>query len=176
MGEVRQHPKARGPELTPPARFDPSIHDVKGFDCGKEPLNDWLRNVATKSEGVTARTYVACEASRVIGYYCISAGSIEPATLPLRKKHGLPKSVPVAIIGRLARDLSYRGKGLGGDLLSDALRRILVASETIGVRGVIVHVLDADSIPFYKEFDFMSCKIGDRTLFLPIETIRTALS
>jgi hypothetical protein len=175
MGEVTQHPKARGAILSAPARFNSSIHDVSNFDCGKPTLNDWLRSTAARSEGTSARTYVACESRRVIGYYCIAAGAISRSDLPIRK-HGLPDPVPVTIIGRLARDLTYKGTGLGSDLLADAIKRILFASETIGVRGVVVHALDGDSIPFYTGNGFLPCPIGDKSFFLPIETIRAAIA
>lgn len=176
MGEVTQHPKARVARLYPPARLDVAVHDFSNFDCGKPQLNEWLKVYATKSEGRSARTYVACEENKVIGYYCISAGSLERESLPSKvKKHGLPNPIPVSIIGRLARDLTYKGKGLGSDLLADAIKRILSASETIGVRGILVHALDVDSIPFYTGNGFLSCPIGERTFFLPIEMARSAL-
>ena len=175
MGEVTPHPKARGGTLTAPAPFNSDLHDTRYFDCGKSPLNDWLRSQASKSEGKTARTYVACESNRVIGYYCIAAGSIERAALPSKiKKHGLPNPIPVGIVGRLARDISYKGKGLGSDLLSDAIKRIVVASDIIGVRAVVVHALDSDSIPLYEKNGFLACPIGERTFFLPIETIKSS--
>jgi GNAT superfamily N-acetyltransferase len=119
---------------------------------------------------------VVCENARVIGYYCIAAGSIERKAIPKEiKEHGLPDPIPVVIIGRLARDKTYAGKGLGSDLLSDALKRILGAANTIGVRGVLVQTLDDDSVPFYEKNGFLPCAIGERTFFLPIEMISAAL-
>jgi GNAT superfamily N-acetyltransferase len=174
MGEVT---KLRGAvAITAPALFDPNSHDATAFDCGKPSLNEWLQKDAAKSDGKTARTFVVCEGSRVIGYYYIAAGSIERKAIPKEvKEHGLPNSIPVVIIGRLARDKTYAGKGLGPDLLSDALKRILTAAHTIGVRGVLVHALDDDSVPFYEKNGFLPCPIGERTFFLPIETIQAAL-
>lgn len=162
--------------VTAPARFDAEIHEIHNFDCGKPPLNDWLRNLARRSEGYSARTYVVCEGRNVVGYYCISAGSIERAALPSKiKKHGLPNPIPVAIIGRLARDLSYRGRGLGVDLLADAVKRIACASEIIGVRAIIVHALDDDVVVFYQGNGFLPSALGERTFCLPVETVRAAL-
>ncbi|WP_051949402.1 GNAT family N-acetyltransferase [Methylosinus sp. PW1] len=159
-----------------PARLDPTKHDFRSFDCGKPSLNEWLKQHAAASEGRSARSYVACEGDTVIGYYCISAGSIERAAMPSKvRKHGLPNPIPVSVIGRLARDLRYAGKGLGDDLLADTLKRILSASQTIGVRGVIVHALDEESAPFYTRRGFLPCKLGERTFFMPIETIERAI-
>lgn len=176
MGEVTPPSEARNNAISSPKRLDLIIHDFSGFDCGKPQLNDWLKIHAARSEGRSARTYVACEGTKIVGYYCISAGSVERTHLPSNvRKHGLPNPIPVSIIGRLARDISYKGRGLGSDLLSDAVKRILLASETIGVRGIIVHALDADSTQFYLNAGFFRCSIGERTFFLPIETARTAL-
>jgi ribosomal protein S18 acetylase RimI-like enzyme len=174
MGEVTPYP-ARELNLVGPTHLD-STHDVSKFDCGKPALNDWLRNTAAGSEGATARTYVVCEGKLVVGYYCISTG-IERGSQPpkFKRQQGLPKQIPVAIIGRLARDITYRGAGLGADLLSDGLKRIATAGETIGIRAVVVHVLDDESISFYIRHGFQRCSIGDRTFFLPIEAIIQAL-
>ncbi|MCJ2090304.1 hypothetical protein MKK88_30600 [Methylobacterium sp. E-005] len=60
----------------------------------------------------------------------------------------MPNQVPVAIIGRLARDLRYRGTGLGQDLVRDSLLRIIAASETIGVRAILVHARDEAAARF----------------------------
>jgi GNAT superfamily N-acetyltransferase len=173
MGDVTPHPRTRGPKVTPPARLDTS-HDFSKFDCGKQVLNDWLRNTASGSEGTTARTYVVCIENRVVvGYYCISTGSIERKALPakFKRQQGIPNQIPVAIIGRLAVDFSYKRIGLGHDLLSDALKRVASAAEIIGIRAVLVHALDEESVPFYTEHKFQHCPTGDRTFFLPIETI-----
>ena len=176
MAEIRKHPSAQARALTVPAPLT-ARHDVSKFNSGKPPLDDWLRNRALNSEGETARTYVVCENSVVVvGYYCISAGCVERQALPpkLKRKQGLPRQVPVAIIGRLARDISYRGRGLGLDLLQDALARVLSASRIIGVRAVLVHALDDGAAAFWKDNEFIECPLGSKTFYLPIETIEDA--
>jgi GNAT superfamily N-acetyltransferase len=113
----------------------------------------------------------------VVGYYCISTGSVERRDLPpkMKRAQGLPNQVPVAIIGRLARDETYIGKGLGKDLLRDAFGRILAASQIIGVRAVLVHALDEEAARFWKDHEFIECPIGSGTFYLPIETIASAI-
>ena len=148
------------------------------FKSGKPELDDWLRNNAFESEGRTARTYVVCEQNRVVvGYYCISTGSVERRALPsrLKRARGTPNQIPVAVIGRLARDEAYAGRGLGKDLLQGALQRILSASQIIGVRAVLVHALDEGAAKFWTEHEFIESPIGSRTFYLPIETIADAV-
>jgi Acetyltransferase (GNAT) family len=162
--------------VTAPARLN-ATHDLSRFDCGNAALNVWLKNNALKSEGQSARTYVACEDNIVVGYYCIATGSVERKALPskLKREQGIPNQIPVAIIGRLARDLAYRGTGLGLDLLQDALRRIVSASEIIGVRCVLVHAIDDQAVKFWKDNEFIEYPDGSRTFFMPVETIIDAL-
>jgi hypothetical protein len=163
-------------EIVPPALLNAG-HDLSRFDCGTEALNDWLKLRALDSEGRTARTYVACEGNVVVGYYCLAAGAIERGALPKPlRKHGLPNLIPAAIIGRLARDISYRGSGLGLDLLQHALGRILHASETIGIRCVLVHALDDQAAKFWTDNEFIESPIGSRTFYLPIETVLDGLN
>lgn len=153
-------------------------HDLSRFSCGKSELDAWLRENALESEGRSARTYVVCaEDAVVVGYYCISTGSVERRVLPskMKRARGLPNQIPVAIIGRLARDERYRGSGLGKDLLQDALRRILSAAQIIGVRAILVHALDDEAAAFWKEHEFLPSPIDARIFFLPIETVADAL-
>jgi hypothetical protein len=172
---AEQHPVERGP-VSSPVLLD-GLHDCSAFDCGNAALNDWLKSRALRAQGKTSRTYVVCQGTHVIGYYCILSGSVERAELPKAlKERGLPNHIPVAIIGRLARDLTYKGSGLGLDLLQDALSKIAVASWTIGIRCVLVHAIDDNAARFWKENEFIESPLGSRTFYLPIETIVDSLS
>lgn len=178
MAEVTRHSTLGAGETTPPARLA-AVHDLSQFDSGKPPLDDWLKNRALDSEGRTARTYVVCDkAGAVVGYYCIATGSVERKNLPRKvsRQRGLPNQVPVAIIGRLARQDGEAWKGLGGDLLKDALIRISAAAEIIGVRAVLVHALDEESAVFWHKNEFIEFPAGSRTFYLPVETIIRAAS
>jgi GNAT superfamily N-acetyltransferase len=174
LAEVSEPPPGR---LGAPEPLN-AAHDLNRFTSGRAELDNWLKNSALESEGRTARTYVVCEsASVVVGYYCISTGSIERGALPskMKRARGMPNQIPVALIGRLARDQTYAGRGLGKDLLQDALRRILAASQIIGVRAVLVHAIDEDAAKFWTGHEFIESPIGSRTFYLPVETIAAAV-
>ena len=178
MGEVVTHPSVRPEGLSPPASLTAG-HDLSKFNSDKPPLDDWLRNHALNSEGKTARTYVVCENQTVVvGYYRILTGGVERKMLPskLKRERGTPRDIPVALIGRLARDVKYRRQGLGADLLQDALSRILSASAIIGIRAVLVHALDDGAARFWKDNEFIESPVGERTFYLPIESIADALA
>ena len=152
-------------------------HDVTAFDCGEPALNDWLKHRALKNESRFSRTYVVFDDNRVVGYFCISAGSVERAAAPGKVRRNAPDMIPVSIIGRLAVSKAYTGRGLGADMLSDALRRIAVASQSIGIGAVLVQAKDDAAKRFYQACaEFLEYPADSRTLFLPIETVVAAFS
>jgi hypothetical protein len=152
-------------------------HDLSAFDCGEPALNDWLRDRALKNESRFSRTYVVCEGTRVVAYFCIAAGAVERAAAPGKVRRNAPDTIPVSVIGRLAVNRDHAAKGLGADILSEALRRIAIASQSIGIGAVIVHSKDETAKRFYmKCAEFIEYPANSRTLFLPIETVVAAFS
>lgn len=173
VGNVPENPDAR---LSAPAPLAPE-HDFSSFDCGAPALNDWLRHRALNNESRFSRTYVVCDGNRVVAYLCISAGAVERGAAPGKLRRNAPNTIPVSVIGRLAVSRDYSGKGLGADLLSDALRRIALASQSIGIGAVLVQAKDDKAKRFYLRCaEFIEYPEDSRTLFLPIETVVAAFS
>ncbi|MGB3042892.1 MAG: GNAT family N-acetyltransferase [Xanthobacteraceae bacterium] len=177
MAKVDDKPRSSDPNLSAPIPLT-ADHDVSGFDCGEPALNDWLRHRALKNESRFSRTYVVCDdGNRVVAYFCISAGAVERAAAPGKVRRNAPDTIPVSVIGRLAVSRDHAGKGLGADLLADALRRIAVASQSIGIGAVLVHAKDEVAKRFYLRCaEFIEYPEDSRTLFLPIETVVAAFS
>jgi ribosomal protein S18 acetylase RimI-like enzyme len=153
-------------------------HDLSRFSNGIHPsLDEWLRERARSSEALSARTYVVCtndEPERVVGYFSISAAVEQRNALPSAKlRRGMPEQVPLLLIGRLAVDTAWRGRGVGSALLADALRRCLAASRIAEVRGVVAHAIDDEAVGFYERHGFMRCPLGERVMLMPIETLRS---
>lgn len=168
----------QGPQrrVRPPEHLN-ARHEVAAVQNGKHPsLDDWLRERALASEGFSARTYVICDAAtpmRVVGYYAISTATEQRIALPSAKlRRGMPEQVPLLLIGRLALDQAFQGTGRGTELLADALKRCLAAAEIAGARGVLAHAIDDDAVRFYQRSGFVRSPLGERTMLLPIETVR----
>jgi GNAT superfamily N-acetyltransferase len=165
----------------PPSRLSAPVpltadHDVADFDCGVPVLDDWLALRALKNESRFSRTYVVCGDNRVVAYVCIAAGAVERAAVPGRLRRNAPDAVPISVIGRLAVDRAFAGRGLGADMLADALRRIAAASQSIGIGAVMVQAKDDDARRFYLACaEFLEYPADSRTLFLPIETVIAGL-
>ncbi len=163
--------EASGPEpLT-------ATHDVKSFDCGRHELTEWLRRYALQNHQAGAsRVYVVHRAGRVVGYYALTAGSVEPEEDPARVKKGLAHHrIPVILLGRLAVDVTEQGHGLGAALLKDALNRIASAADEIGARAVLVHAKDDEAKGFYEHYDFEPSPTDPLHLFLLMKDLRAML-
>ena len=99
-------------------------------------------------------------------------GSIERAAATAKLRRNAPDQIPVSVIGRLAVDRAVTGRGLGADLLADALRRIAVTSQNIAISAVLVQAKDEAAKRFYVRCaEFAQCPADGRTLFLAVETV-----
>jgi predicted N-acetyltransferase YhbS len=87
----------------------------------------------------------------------------------------MPDPIPVAVLGRLAITQSHQRRGLGGALVSDAARRVVVAADIIGIRGVIVRALSAEAMAFYAALGFEPSKLRPMTLMATLADLRAAL-
>ena len=140
--------------MTAPEPID-ERHDVSRFESGAASLDAWLRRKARLNEAKGgARTYVVCEGDRVIGFYSLAASAVERRRVSSRVGRSMPEPVPVILLGQLAVDAGYRGRGLGADLLADAARRALAAADVIGARALVVQALDDEARGFYERFGF----------------------
>jgi len=159
------------PKLTAPHPIT-AAHDLSQFDCGVPVLNDWLRERALKNESRFSRSYVVCDGARVAGYYCLAAGAVQREAAPGKLRRNAPDSVPVSIIGRLAVDRDYAGRGLGTSLLADALRRIAGAAESIAIAAVLVQAKDEGARAWYlAQAEWLEFPAGSRTLWLPVGVV-----
>ena len=112
-------------------------------------------------------------ATKVLGYYTLSASVITADALPAELAKKLPRypQLPVSLLGRLAVDQTRKGKGLGEFLLMDALRRCLDAAAEIAAMAVIVDAKDDGAAAFYARYGFLSLQQQPSRLFLPMKTV-----
>lgn len=150
-------------------------HKRTGFSCGIDPLDRYLKTQASQDakRGVAAPFAVVTLDNDVIGYYTLSAFSIELAVLPPAQAKKLPKypTVPATLLGRLAVDQNHRGLGVGELLLMDALSRSYRATSEIASYAVVVDAKNDAAIAFYHRYDFIQFPDRPNRLFLPMNVI-----
>lgn len=116
------------------------------------------------------------EPGRILGYYTLSAASVQLSDVAEkdRKKLARYPEVPASLVGRLAVDERQKGRGLGGILLRDALLRSLEQSRRLALAVVIVDALHDRARAFYEHYGFLPLEEAGRRLYLPIATIEQA--
>lgn len=164
----------------PPPRQLELTDDVSEFDCGVDSLNNWLRGFAKKAQKSNAlNTFVICqgETNKVIAYYAIKPGDVQPKEAPDSVIKGASRVQPIgiALIARLAVDRNHQNKELGTDLLCHAVLTIYKAIDILGGRAIMVHALNDRAADFYKRHGFEEFPTGEKTLFLTIEEVKASI-
>ena len=136
-------------------------HDVSEFDCGKPPLNDFLRRFALENQkSGKSRTYVATRGDRVVAFHSLAPGGVSL------------QNIPVILLARLAVDITEQGKGIGAHVLLDALRRAVEGAEVIGGRAVLVHAQDEEARAFYQRYGFEASPTDSLHLLMLVKDLR----
>jgi len=152
-----------------------AYHRREAFLCGVPSLDAYLHKQAGQDmRRDLAVCYVlhAPNDDDVMGYNTLSATSIEPTALPaaLTRRLGRYRVLPATLLGRLAMDARYRGRGLGAMLLLNALRRTLRTG--IGSLAIVVDALDETVAAFYESFDVRRFEDDPTRLYVPMSKVR----
>ena len=154
-----------------------SSDSVSEFDCGVEELNNYLHRHAYQAQtGEGARTYLSYSGTVLSGYYTLAYGAVEFATAPGRVTKGLARHpIPAMLLARLAVDKRFTGKGLGTELLRDALFRTISAADIAGLRAIVVDAKDEAAKQFYVKFGFEAFQDQPFRLALILKDVRALL-
>ncbi len=155
-----------------------AAHDVSEFDCGKPTLDHWLktRALSNQEKGFTA-VLVVHEAGRVVGYYGLAPTAVVRNVLPRSIRTGQPPDpVPCLLLGQLATDVGWAGRGIGTGLVKHALERCVSASNLIGGRALLVNAVDSEAGAFWQRRGFIPSKDDPLVLFRSIAAIAASLS
>jgi GNAT superfamily N-acetyltransferase len=164
--------------------LDPSVIDVKSFDCGKDAINTYLRRYAARNMALNLnRTFVlpytpegGSGKSPVAAYYTMAHQTLVREELPDPAR--LPRyPVPGILLTQLGIDRRFQGQGLGAKTLVQALRhtyQIAANPNGIPAMGVVLDVLDQDAMGFYQSFEFfLPLTDNPIKLFVPIASLET---
>lgn len=156
-------------------------HIRSAFSCGQVALDRYLQQQARQdAQNQVAAVFVAVTppGTRVLGYYSLSASSINASDLPPELTKKLPRYplLPVTLLGRLAVDHACKGHGLGQFLLLDALYKSLQAATAIAAMAVVVDAKDEDAAAFYRHYGFSPLSSAEGRLFLSLKTVASLFS
>jgi GNAT superfamily N-acetyltransferase len=146
------------------------------FQCGDDSLDDYIKTRASQELKKKVSTpFVLTEPPNqaVLGYYCLSSYSLDVSDLVEPVAKGLPRYpvLPATLIGRLAVDSGHQGKGYGGYLLLDAMRKVLEASTKVASVALIVDAIDLEAVNFYIRHGFIEFPNDPLKLYISMESI-----
>ncbi|WP_407518926.1 GNAT family N-acetyltransferase [Methylobacterium oryzisoli] len=152
--------------------------DRSAFRSGVDALDRYFHTQVTQD---VRRRVTACFVGLdrgtgvIAGYYTLSASDVVLAEVPADLARKLPRypAVPVALLGRLAIDRTFRGWKLGAALLVNAAAR--AARSDIAVFGLVVDAKDDRTEAFYRHFGFRPFGTRPRRLIAAIDTFRALL-
>lgn len=146
-----------------------AAHRIDAFQCTEPALENWLKQRALRNQNDGAsRTFVVCVGADVVGYYALAAGSVLHAQTPGSVRRNTPEPIPVAILGRLAVHSGWRGRGLGADLLKDAVLRTIRLAGDMGIRALVCHAISAEAKRFYLHHAFVESPIEPMMVMLNV--------
>jgi ribosomal protein S18 acetylase RimI-like enzyme len=153
-----------------------ATHDRAAFQSDSEPLNRYLREQVTQDirRRVAACFVASADGQRIAAYYTLASASLLLTDLPASTGKKLPRypTVPAVRMGRLAVDQAFKGQGLGGAMLADALDR--AARSEIAAFALMLDAKDGAAVAFYRHHGFIALPDSPLTLFLPLATVRRA--
>ncbi len=151
-----------------------ALHDRAGFQSGSDPLDRYFREQVSQDirRRVTACFVAMTAEQKVAGFYTLASASVLLTDLPEVISKKLPRypTVPAVRMGRLAVAQEYKGQGLGGALLADALTR--AASSEIAAYALLVDAKDETAAAFYRHHGFIELPEAQGTLFLPLAGVK----
>lgn len=157
--------------------LDTARHDRAAFFCEEDALTRYIKERANQEvqKKVTAVYVMTHDGKTIAGYYTLSQYAIDAGQIPeeVSKKLRLPKykTLPATLLGRLARDAKFKGRGLGELLLMSALKRALDHSKNVASCAVVVEAKNDKAARFYESFGFLTLPDRSDRLFLPMQTI-----
>ena len=166
--------------------LEPRKHDRAGFSCGIARPDNYLKYTPKKHQaGDFTRVSVAARAGQrgIVGFYALNAHSLHGERLPadLTRNAPLHGGIPAIYLSMIAVNRPDQGQGIGRILLADALKRSVAAADQIGLKAVVLDVIEdggpevaAGRLAFYASMGFRQLSGYPARMFMGIETVRGA--
>ena len=154
-----------------------SIHLVEDslintFSCGNKDLDKFFKKHAKDNDAAGyGKTFVLFDEEKLVGFFTLCSAQIRSDSFPYSFEENCPKyPIPAIRIARLAVDAKMQKKGYGKELLKEAFYKNVNASQTIGIKIVVVDAKES-SKSFYEKYGFIKLVDDRLTYCIHIQTI-----
>lgn len=149
--------------------FEPlsQSHDKTNFDCGNEPINQYLKTMASQhaKKGI-AKVYALAKNGQVLAFYTLNSTELNNENKAIK---GYPAKIPAVLIGRIGVDNTAKGQKLSSIALAHALQTAKQASDLIGITFVVIDAKTDELAHYYQKLGFVPL-VGNRLIY-PINQI-----
>lgn len=152
-------------------------HDRRGFRCGKDSLERYLRETAKGhlAKGVSiTRVLVERNARKpkpVLGYFTLTSTVASATNWPGVAKSLPSMPVPMVLLGRIAVAENWQGRGVARLLLAAARQIAAVSMRGAGGIGMAVDPADEELVDFYAKYGFRRVDDESLRMFLPLDSL-----
>jgi len=166
--------------------LDTKRHDRNAFSCGVPQVDNFFRSTANKlSKADNIRVHVLeTDSGEIIGFYALNAHAVIYTDLQERFTKDRPRhgNIPAVYLSMIGIDQKYQSQGFGGAILAEALSKISAAADTIGIKVVLLDILDCGNPDLverrralYLRYGFLPLPGQALRYFIPIATVRLIL-
>lgn len=166
--------------------FSTDTAQVRDFDCGQPPLNDFLNTseVADYQKASAGRTTLVFFRGELVGYYTLCPAELKSELVETHKSFSKSQELhleayPAWKIGRFAVQKKWHRKGVGRLMMRRVMGQIKAIARTAAIRLVILETKpDPNTIAFYESvgFEFVTATHGNkkrrnRTMFIDLHKV-----
>jgi predicted GNAT family N-acyltransferase len=132
-------------------------HSVENFDCGREPMNEWLKRTALSNQkrDLSRVHALVCGQGAVRGFFSLSPFTLEIEDVEKRDRGGVNKGgLHSQLLGRFATDVSVKGNNIGGLLMDLAFEKYLELCTLTTSKFLCLHAKEEWLVGYYERFGF----------------------
>lgn len=112
----------------------------------------------------------------MVGFYGLAPTAVVPNALPRSVRTGQPPNpVPCLLLGQLATDLGWAGRGIGTGLVKHALQRCVMAARLVGGRALLANAVDLEAAAFWQRRGFLPTRNDPLVLVRSIADISVSI-
>jgi GNAT superfamily N-acetyltransferase len=129
--------------------------DISNFECGRESYDKYLKQTASDDHNSDiGKVWLFIHHKKIAGYVTIAMSQLHKSEHKRLSKLTTHGYIPGMLLGQMARDKNYKGRGIGKIMISWVVREAINISKRIGCRLIILQS-EEDKVKTYENYGFL---------------------